>query len=259
MFREYLMRYADVEAAISPERGAIVTKLQVHGKDVLFLDRSTFEDPAKNVRGGVPILFPFAGRLADDRFVPAGTPIGQHGFARNKTWKVTDASEFELRCELRSDAGTMAVFPYEFEVEQTCLIVSHGLQIELQISNPGSRNIPVAPGWHPYFACPADRKPAIQASLPGLQTDRFANDVEFDFGIPTPRNGRANFTVPELGKLQLTFSPSMRFLQFWSQPEKGFVCIEPFAGHPNIINTPASPSIPPGGTETYWMRIQFVD
>lgn len=86
MFREHTIRYAEVEAAVSPERGAIVTHLRIGEQEILFLDRATFEDPVKNVRGGVPILFPFAGRLSDDQFVPANTRIGQHGFARNKPW-----------------------------------------------------------------------------------------------------------------------------------------------------------------------------
>jgi galactose mutarotase-like enzyme len=256
MINEYILRYANIEAAVSPERGAIITRLRVHEREIFYLDRATFDDPTKNVRGGVPILFPFAGRLVNDHFVSAGTRIGQHGFARNKPWEATDISKAAIRCTLKSDAGTMAVFPYEFELEQTCLIAGEGLQIELQISNLNAEVMPVAPGWHPYFVCPADGKRAIATSIHGVQADRFTNDTEFDFGVTAPRNGRADFTIPELGKLQLSFSPSMRFLQFWSLPQKNFVCIEPFAGHPNILNSNETPTIAPGKTETYWMRIQ---
>ncbi len=164
-----------------------------------------------------------------------------------------------VRCTLKSDASTMAVFPYEFELEQTCLIAGKGLQIELQISNLGTKAMPVAPGWHPYFVCPADQKRTIGSGISEFPVDRFNDDTEFDFGVTAPRNGRADFTIPKLGKLQLVFSPSMRFLQFWSQPRKNFVCIEPFAGHPDIINTSETPAIAPGKTETYWMRIQMSD
>ena len=75
-------------AQIVPARGGIVTALAVGGRDLLFLDRATLEDPAKNVRGGIPILFPFAGKLEDERFLPAGTRMKQHGFGRNKPWAV---------------------------------------------------------------------------------------------------------------------------------------------------------------------------
>jgi galactose mutarotase-like enzyme len=70
-----------------PARGALVTRLAVAGVELLYLDRATLADPSKNVRGGIPILFPFAGRLEGDRFTavrPGGAPKikKQHGFCR---------------------------------------------------------------------------------------------------------------------------------------------------------------------------------
>ncbi len=48
---------------VAPSRGAIITRLSVGDRQVLYLDESTLLDPSKNVRGGIPVLFPSPGRL----------------------------------------------------------------------------------------------------------------------------------------------------------------------------------------------------
>jgi D-hexose-6-phosphate mutarotase len=72
-------------AAIAPTRGALVTRWSFGGEDLLYLDRDTFVDVTKNVRGGIPVLFPSPGKLTGDRW-PRGE-MTQHGFARNAAWE----------------------------------------------------------------------------------------------------------------------------------------------------------------------------
>ena len=73
------LEHGEVLAEVAPARGALVTRLRVGDREVLYLDRATLDDPSKNVRGGVPLLFPFAGKLADDTLTLTGTKMKQHG------------------------------------------------------------------------------------------------------------------------------------------------------------------------------------
>ncbi|HEY8537391.1 MAG TPA: hypothetical protein VIL28_00910 [Steroidobacteraceae bacterium] len=57
-----------IETTIAPHRGAIVTSLRIDGRELLYFDEATFNDPAKNVRGGIPLLFPTPGKLENDRW-----------------------------------------------------------------------------------------------------------------------------------------------------------------------------------------------
>src|SRR5262245_32617185 len=84
----------DNRATLAPFRGAITTALRLHGYELLYLDEATFLDPGKNVRGGIPVLFPTPGKLEDDRWQRDGRHgvLKQHGFARNCAWSVA-ASE----------------------------------------------------------------------------------------------------------------------------------------------------------------------
>lgn len=118
--------------------------------------------------------------------------------------------------------------------------------------------MPVSPGWHPYFRCPSAAKPNVKPlDAPNLDPARFTPDAEFDFGVAAPVDGRASFEIPELGQLALSFSPELRFLQCWGLPGRDFICLEPFLGPNNTINTAARLDIAPGKTHTFRMAIEL--
>ena len=255
---ELSIEHAGVAARVAPARGAIVTALTVLGRDLLFMDRATLADPGKSVRGGIPVLFPFAGRLEGDRLVHAGSTMKQHGFARNKAWTVIERKPDSVRLALEDDDQTRATYPHALRLEQALTLLPRGLHLELAMLNKGTGPMPVAPGWHPYFPCPSAAKPRVKPlGLPTLDPSRFTPDAEFDFGITAPANGRAVFEMPELGRLELSFSPEMRFLQCWGLPGRDFICLEPFLGPNNAINTASRLDIAPGATRTLWMRIEL--
>ena len=56
--------------------------------------------------------------------------------------------------------------------------------------------------------------------------------------------------------ITLDASPELRHLQFWSQPDKPFVCLEPFYGPAGTINTDQRGWVPAGQARTFWMRIR---
>lgn len=253
----YKLEQDNVSAEVVVDRGAIATRLTVGGKELLYLDRETLEDRSRNVRGGIPILFPFAGRLEGDRFAPGNSTIGQHGFARNKAWNAFDRRPGELACELESDSETLMVFPWRFRLVSRFLLVSSGMHVELLIQNLEDRPMPVAPGWHPYFPCPPDRKDEVIGSAAGMDAGVLHNDGEPNLGLPTPQDGRVGFMLPGTGDVLLSYSPEMRHLQLWSQQGKPFVCVEPFTGAPGLINEEDTPMVPGRSARMFWMRIQL--
>ncbi len=245
------LSFGDVTAEVVPARGAIVAALRVGDTDVLYLDRATLDDPAKNVRGGIPLLFPFAGKLADETFALTGTKMKQHGFGRNRAWTVTERSATAVRMTLAADAETRAQWPYAFVAEQTVMLVPRGLQIELAIA-AGAEPLPVSPGWHPYFA--TTDKTGVRGDLDHA---KLSADQEFDFGTEAPKLGRARFEIPGLGTLRMAFSPEMRHLQFWSQPGKPFICLEPFHGPAGTVNSERRAWVPANEARTFWLRLEL--
>ncbi len=255
-FEEIEIRSGNVSAKIAPSRGALVSGLNVNGIEVLYLDRATFDDGTKNVRGGIPVLFPYAGKLVDGTLLVAGTKMGQHGFGRNKGWQIVEHKPDMLRVGISADEETMAVYPFLFRAEQRCTVLPRGLLVELLISNLDTKPMPVSPGWHPYFCCAGAKKGSVVCDAPGFVVGSTPNDKEFDFGIVAPGWGRALIQGTDIGTLALSFSPEMRHLQFWSQPGKDFICIEPFNGPNNTINTERRVDIPAGASRVFWMRLE---
>src|SRR5271170_3548910 len=91
-------------ASLVPERGAIVTQLRLGGRERLYLDDATLTDSTKNVRGGIPLLFPSPGKLEGGRFTRGGKSgeMKQHGFARDLAWTVASAEAAQAVLTLRS-------------------------------------------------------------------------------------------------------------------------------------------------------------
>lgn len=57
---------------INPERGGIVTKLHLGGKEILYLNEEIYGDRERYIRGGIPILFPIVGKLENDIYTLQG-------------------------------------------------------------------------------------------------------------------------------------------------------------------------------------------
>jgi galactose mutarotase-like enzyme len=146
---------------IAPERGAIVTSFTVGDHELLYMDQSTLVDPTKNVRGGVPILFPTPGKLQDDKWERdghAGT-MTQHGFARRMPWLVEPVVRSstgvlpsnKVTMSLVSNPETLAAYPWPFHTTITYALNGGSLRITMRVRNTGNALMPFAVGYHPYF------------------------------------------------------------------------------------------------------------
>jgi galactose mutarotase-like enzyme len=148
---------AGSQVVIAPRRGGPVTSFSVAGRELLYLDPSTLNDERKNVRGGIPVLFPSPGKLEGDVF-RIGSRTGslkQHGFARNLAWTVAEtrahADRAEAKLELVSNETTLAGYPWEFRMELGFTLQGTSLSIESRVKNESATIMPFALGYHPYF------------------------------------------------------------------------------------------------------------
>ena len=110
-------------------------------------------------------------------------------------------------------------------------------------------------GLAPVHLASAQMRPT--GDVPGFSPDKLSNTEVFDFGLVPPKTGRARFQVPDLGNLLISFTPVMKHMQFWSQPGNDFICLEPFFGPNNTVNTDKRMDIPPGQSRNFWMKIEL--
>lgn len=244
---------------VAPQRGGLATSYRVDGEEVLYLDRATFDDPAKNVRGGIPILFPWAGPVTEGTFGVAGA-LPQHGLARQAVWEVT-GDELSHRSN--------SVFPWKYEVRQRFQLSASGLRLETFVTNLDTREMPVQLGFHPYFA--VENKAALKFEL---FAERYRDadepgrpDHAFDGRLPLTERG-VDWELRGLGerraamtgrrRLELTWSERFPVLVVWSLLDKPFVCLEPWTAGRFAQSTddPDLWWIAPGATESAWWAMQ---
>ncbi len=183
----------------------------------------------------------------------------QHGYARNVLWKVLKESENYIELGATGVKDFLDVYPWEHLLKYRVETIDSGIRASYIMTNESSEEMPVSPGWHPYFPCPRKKKAQLYGNLP--QTDRgcVRDDKEVNFGVIAPSDGETKFYLPELGSLKINFSPEMHHVQVWSLPGRDFVCIEPFHGPPNTINSINALKIPAGETMRLWMEIRLAD
>lgn len=244
----------DALAEIHPERGAILTRLRLAGSELLFLDPATLADPARNVRGGIPILFPIAGK--------AVAPMKQHGFARDLPWEVVG----EKACRLRSSDGTRALFPHDFELTADFSLSERALRIDFDLRNTGAAPMPLHFGLHPYFNAPDKRAAWIETDATIALDNRSGAEAalqRLDFDVDeldlALLDHEDDGTVLHRGDgpaIQLSWTPRFRTLVLWTVRGKDFVCVEPWTAPGLALATGEGLlQLPPGEAAALWLEI----
>jgi len=214
---------------VHPARGGLVARFDVGGQPVLYLDEATLRDTSKNVRGGIPVLFPFAGRP------PPGSPLPQHGVARTRAWNVLEASGGEQAC-LRMG---LDVAPYRLEL--AVQLSGRRLAVDARVENRGSAPVPVHYGLHPYFFVPDSTKAgvALQAEASRTFDNRTGQEGpfrgfdftadEWDVHLLDARTPRPVLHRPGLPPVAFEWSTrDFPVMVTWTVKGKDYVCVEPW-------------------------------
>lgn len=258
----------DALAELCPERGALVTRLCAGDDELLYLDEETLADRARNVRGGIPVLFPMAGKLPGDAYADGGRTyaLTQHGFARNRAFEVTarelDASSVRATCRLAADPATLAAYPWPFELTLTFTLQAARLLIDATLANHGDRPMPHALGYHPYFRVDAAHKGDVRVETDAtLAFDNRAGAV-VPWAAPDFTQGEldlhlVNHTLPgtvlsrrPLRPVRLEWDEAFTTLVLWTLPGRPFVCAEPWTAPTGALAKSEARLVGPGTSET---------
>lgn len=112
-------------------------------------------DPSQWARHA-PILFPIVGKLKDDTYYVDGIAyhLPQHGFARDQTFALTQATPDQLVFELRSSSELRAVYPFDFILSVTYTLAGNELNVRYSVKNTGGSVLLYSIGAHPAFRIP---------------------------------------------------------------------------------------------------------
>ncbi|MBS2021373.1 MAG: galactose mutarotase [Deltaproteobacteria bacterium] len=273
---------SQARAVVAPSRGGLITRWSVGGREVLFLDEASLVDLSKNVRGGVPILFPSPGKLAGGKYTRAGRAgaMGQHGFARNLPWSVAAMGP---SCELRleADASTVPMFDWDFALTYRVTLGPDTLRIDQVFENRSADAMPFACGFHPYFHVPQadkartrvetkatrafDNRHTQEITLPRghdslARIDLTQDEVDLhleDHDGPLGKSGCA-LVLADGARVELTGSKELARWVIWTLAGKDFVCVEPWSAPADALNTGRSIlEVAPHGSCALWTELRL--
>jgi len=254
---------------VVPERGGMITQWQAAGQEILYLDKARFANRSLSVRGGIPILFPICGNLPGNTYSHQGQSfeLKQHGFARDLPWQVQAATDDSLTLTLQSNPRTLAVYPFQFQLQFTYRLLGNTLEIQQHFMNQGSEPMPFTAGLHPYFLAPD--KTQLTFDLPASQgwDQRTQEPVDFagtfDFGQeeidwalrPLSAQEATLTDASRNLKITLAWDAFYSLLVFWTVCGKDYCCLEPWSGPRNALNTQDSLThLAAGETLETWVR-----
>jgi len=116
---------------------------------------------------GIPILFPFPGRIRgmtldwEGRQYPLDLDDGQgnaiHGFVHGRPWRIAEQSSNRLVGRFRASLDAPELlerWPSDFRLQTTYTLDGNTLSAEFEVRNPGDAPLPFGLGVHPYFRLP---------------------------------------------------------------------------------------------------------
>lgn len=218
-----------------------------------------------------PVLFPIIGSLKNGTYFFQGKSysIPKHGFIRhNKNLKFNQLSQDCFELSLKYDSESLKIYPFKFEFFIRFSLVDSKIFVEHEIINHSAEeSLFFSVGGHPAFKCPFNEdekyddyylefeksenaetwevlpdglinsttKPLLSnTSVLRLTENLFDNDALIFKDLKSKR--------VSLKSTKSTQSVTVEFLNFpylgiWAKPKGKFVCIEPWQGISDSVDT----------------------
>lgn len=247
------------------EQGAELFSIQKNNTEYLWQGGPTFWS------GQSPILFPIVGGLKNNtyRYQGATYKMAKHGFFRKSHIALTEKTEKSLTFVLAENENTLKVYPFYFQLTVVFELKNNRLIVHHEVKNTGARPLYFALGGHPAFYCNSKDKtasyensylkfenaPPTHTQLVDMETGLITNEFEEvkTIGQTIPLNANSFqrdaliFYKPTAQKVTLgnwqdgdlltVHYKDFPYIAFWSPKAAPFVCVEPWTGIGDLVNT----------------------
>ena len=262
----------DLRAEFWPDAGMLGTSLRYRDEELLRRIDDLETSKRKGSTAGIPLLYPWANRLAAPHYRAAGRDVeldpaspllhfDDHGLSMHGVpwgqlvWDVLDKGQASLRARLRwNRPELLAVFPFPHDLEIVARVTSNALTVQTTVLANGGSSVPISFGFHPYLGIPDLPRDQWQLQLPRMR--KLQLDVR---GIPTgaeeafaPVNaplGEASYDngfalideQPSFSlaggqlRITVTFLEGFPYTQVFAPKGKNFIALEPMTAPANSL------------------------
>jgi galactose mutarotase-like enzyme len=178
-----------LEATVVVGAGMIVSSLRDRGVELLDPRGGVAKYAASGSTGGIPLLHPWANRLAGRTYTAAGRSVTlpndaslvhadenglpMHGLVPGRShWVREDAraddaaATLVVRLDFSSDPLVLAAFPFPHVMRVEVALAGATLGVTTTLTPSGEVPVPIAFGYHPYFRLPDVDRTSWVLSLP---------------------------------------------------------------------------------------------
>lgn len=198
-------------ATIIPEIGCQCFEYRVASLDIVAGPPNLEVWREHPFRSGIPLLFPWPGRVANGIFNFEGReiqlPINEparghsiHGLTWNCAFRVVRKGPYYVHTELDSASNIelSRVWPYRFMLEID-YEVGNGLRLRARVRNSGNEAMPLGLGAHPYFHAPlggAGSRGDLTVQVAPAVAQWPLDEKMIPTGSPVPLSGRFDLRNP---------------------------------------------------------------
>jgi len=210
-----------------------------------------------------PILFPIVGTLRDNNFKHnnATYHLSRHGFARDIEFELIEKKKNSATFSIQSSEDTRNNYPFDFELQVTYELENNSLSITYKVVNKSAEQMPFSIGAHPAFALSGnfenyslqfEKDEPLEYNL--LENDLISNKIK----ILNTTNSVVPLRYELFEKDALIFKslhskyltilrnktplirvryPSFPHLGIWTKINAPFLCIEPWFGYSDSVES----------------------
>jgi len=275
-------------ATFVPVAGMVGSSLAEGGEEFLGQRRGLDAYVTRGKTMGIPILYPWANRLATNNYEIDGAVVtltpgtggvraDEHGvpihgvLAAYPGWLVTARSENTLTAVL--DFGgkpqLLAAFPFPHVLTQSVTLADRRLTIETTVMPTTSASVPLCFGYHPYLTIPGvpraewtlttpemRRLPVDDNGIPTGEHRTWSGGAEplkstaFDDGFDNVAEGAVFSLAGGDRRIDVTFEKGYPAAQIFAPTSDDVVCFEPMAAPTDSLRRGDYRSAAPGKPET---------
>lgn len=210
-----------------------------------------------------PNLFPVVGGTVNNQLNVDGVayPMERHGFTRTSNFQLVEVSDKHAKFSLTSSEKTLAIYPYQFELQIIYTLIDNALRVCYKVINHDKNTMYFSVGGHPAFNVPfypgekyedyylefeqeeklLTHTIAPDGNLSGktepvqltgrklrLTKELFANDALVFKNI---KSREIAIKSDKHDKFLTVQYPHFNHMGIWAKSGADFVCIEPWLGY----------------------------
>jgi aldose 1-epimerase len=265
----------ELEASFVPEAGMVGCSLRHRGEELLGQRGGLARYVAERSTMGIPLLHPWANRVAIRRFSVAGREIdlwahpGRYilgpkglpihgllaaagGWAVEEHRETADGSRLAAVFDFAAHEDLITLFPFPHQVRIQARISDSTLSIATSVRATGDAPVPISFGYHPYFRLPDVERSTWRVEIP--VSERVVLDSE---QLPTGEKAQTDVPAGPLGtrtfddefvapsepfalegggrRIEVSFDQGYPYSQVYAPDDDDVIAFEPMTAPTNAL------------------------